>query len=532
MKRFISYVFIFFFFVNWLLAQTSTDETFDQAFLYIYMHTASEDINLALKSSDSLYRTAKNDVQKIRSLMLISDMYHRIANRDSSIHYAIKAERIAEQADNYVWQARICGVLSTQHRETGLFSAGRRYIEKGLDVIKRVGNAEAANQFKGQCFQELGFYDLEEKQYNNAIIQFRKAEPFLVDLADSLVRNFALAQNDERLGLCYLELGDIDSARFYYNRALALERRASGADTPVKGFIYNGLGRIHLADKHYEQADSCFQHALVIAEATGLPNLKMSVYKNLATYYQLTDNDEASRRYNEKYLSQIQENTAKHKRYADNLFAQVQRQLVNATASKRALGVTTAALLTVLGLGMGIYVRKQRKDHQRYKTIIETLKNGATHVPTNEQVITAEQTVTSVADRERDIMPESTKRELLKKLERFESTQQFTDRNISIAVLAGKMKTNTKYLSYIINNCRHKDFNSYVNELRINYIISKMNEDDRYLNYKISYLAEECGFATHSQFATVFKNITGLSPSAFMGYLKKDGSKMESALVN
>src|SRR5690606_37967811 len=116
------------------------------------------DISQALKSADSLYRTAGSDVQQIRSLMLISDVYHRMANRDSSIHYAVRAERIAEQADNYVWQARICGVLSTQHRETGLYSAGRRYVEKGMKAIEKVANREAANQFKGQCFQELGFY--------------------------------------------------------------------------------------------------------------------------------------------------------------------------------------------------------------------------------------------------------------------------------------------------------------------------------------------------------------------------------------
>ena len=94
------------------------------------------------------------------------------------------------------------------------------------------------------------------------------------------------------------------------------------------------------------------------------------------------------------------------------------------------------------------------------------------------------------------------------------------------------MKTNTKYLSYIINNYRNKDFNSYVNELRINYIIAKMETDSRYLNYKISYLAEECGFATHSQFTTVFRNITGLSPSTFITYLRKDGQMEDKVLLN
>src|SRR5690606_1095693 len=244
MKRLLSHFLILLFSANLIFAQTTEDEAFNQAFLYIYIHTASADINQALKSADSLYRTAGSDIQKIRSLMLISDMYHRMANRDSSIHYAVSAERIAEQVDNYVWQARICGVLSSQHREMGLYTAGRRYIKKGLKVIEKVANRDAAKQFKGQCFQELGFYDVEEGRYDEALSNFRRAEPFFLNLPDSVVRYFALAQNDERIGLCHLELGAVDSATYYYNRGLALEHKASEADTPVKGFIYNGLGRV------------------------------------------------------------------------------------------------------------------------------------------------------------------------------------------------------------------------------------------------------------------------------------------------
>src|SRR5690606_37094901 len=153
-----------------------------------------------------------------------------------------------------------------------------------LEVIEKLDNPEAVNQFKGQSFQELGFYDVEEANYSAALANFQRAEPFFVDLKDSVVRAFALAQNDERIGLCYLELGAVDSAAFHYRRALTLERNASEAGTPVKGFIYNGLGRVHLADKQFDQADSCFQQALTIAEATDFPNLKISVYKSLATY--------------------------------------------------------------------------------------------------------------------------------------------------------------------------------------------------------------------------------------------------------
>src|SRR5690606_16794496 len=146
-------------------------------------------------------------------------------------------------------------------------------VEKGLAIVGKIDNPEAANQFKGQCFQELGFYDVEEKHYNDALANFRRAEPFFVALTDSMVRSFVLAQNDERIGLCYLELGAVDSAAFFYHRAMAHIQNASGTGTPVEGFIYNGLGQVHLANKQFGQADSCFQQALAVAEATDFPNL-------------------------------------------------------------------------------------------------------------------------------------------------------------------------------------------------------------------------------------------------------------------
>lgn len=524
MRRFLSYSVIFSLTLARLFGQTS-EEDFSRAFLHIYMHTASEDVNAALKAADSLYRTAKNDVHKIRSLMLVSDMYHRMANRDSAIHYAIEAERIADRTANYGWQARICGVLSTQHRETGLFSAGKRYVEKGLKVIEKVDNRELVNQFKGQCFQELGFYAIEEKEYHEAISHFRQAESFFFELADGVVKYFALAQNDERLGLCYMELEEIDSAKICYERALALERKASTADTPVKGFIYNGLGRLYLAEQRYEQADSSLQKALSIAEASGFPTLKISVYKNLARYYRLTGDDERYRRYTDRYLRESEEHAAKHKKYADNMLVRIQQKVVKMAASNKMLSLTTSMLVVFAGLGMGVYIRRQQKNRRRYRELISKLRS-------ERQVALTSSRAVSESPADRDPMPEATKQELLKKLERFELSQQFTDRNISIAVLAGKMKTNTKYLSYIINRYRNKDFNSYINELRINYIIAKMEKDSRYLNYKISYLAEECGFATHSQFTTVFRNITGLSPSTFMTYLRKDGQAKDLVVVN
>ena len=117
-------------------------------------------------------------------------------------------------------------------------------------------------------------------------------------------------------------------------------------------------------------------------------------------------------------------------------------------------------------------------------------------------------------------MTKETEERLLKELDLMEEGTFFLQQNVSLSALAIELNTNPKYLSYIINTYKEKPFNNYINELKIRSIIEKLTSDSQYLEYKISYLAEESGFSSHSKFASVFRNITGLSPSVFISHLK------------
>lgn len=118
------------------------------------------------------------------------------------------------------------------------------------------------------------------------------------------------------------------------------------------------------------------------------------------------------------------------------------------------------------------------------------------------------------------ITPEKTELELLKKLKEFEVSGKYLDKQISLPNLAEHLDTNIRYLSEIINKNKNKNFNQYVNELRINYIIQKMKTEPKYLNYKIQALADECGFSSLSVFSVTFKSIMGISPTVYAKNIK------------
>ena len=101
----------------------------------------------------------------------------------------------------------------------------------------------------------------------------------------------------------------------------------------------------------------------------------------------------------------------------------------------------------------------------------------------------------------------------------------FIKKDVNLTTLSKQFETNTKYLSEIIKIHRQKPFNLYLNELRINYIVNRLKNEPKYISTKVSYLASDCGFASHSTFTTIFTQIMNESPSVFVKRIKEEQKK-------
>lgn len=114
-----------------------------------------------------------------------------------------------------------------------------------------------------------------------------------------------------------------------------------------------------------------------------------------------------------------------------------------------------------------------------------------------------------------------TEKTLLKKIEVFENSKDFLKKDVNLNNLAKQFDTNTKYLSEIIKSYKNKNFNQYLNELRIHHLIDELNNNEKVLNTKVSYLASDFGFNSHSSFSTLFTQYVGQSPSEYIKALKE-----------
>jgi AraC-like DNA-binding protein len=86
---------------------------------------------------------------------------------------------------------------------------------------------------------------------------------------------------------------------------------------------------------------------------------------------------------------------------------------------------------------------------------------------------------------------------------------------------AKKIKTNTTYLSLIVNKHYKKSFSNYLNELRINYVVNEITINSKYREYTTQAIAESAGFKNADSFTTSFKKKMGVTPFQFIKDIKE-----------
>lgn len=116
-------------------------------------------------------------------------------------------------------------------------------------------------------------------------------------------------------------------------------------------------------------------------------------------------------------------------------------------------------------------------------------------------------------------IPENVILDIMDKLSDFEQSKGFLKKT-TLQSLAKKLDTNPKYLSKIINSYYEKNFSTYINELRIQYLLKELNSNETFHTLTIKTLAKKTGFGSTEAFTKAFKKHTGVNPSNYLQTLK------------
>lgn len=98
------------------------------------------------------------------------------------------------------------------------------------------------------------------------------------------------------------------------------------------------------------------------------------------------------------------------------------------------------------------------------------------------------------------------------------SSESFTNSNLTIIDLSEDLKTHPKRISTIINAVRKQNFNSYINQFRIEKAV-KLIESKELDNYSMEGIGIEVGFNSKSAFYASFKKVTSTTPTKYREHL-------------
>lgn len=95
-----------------------------------------------------------------------------------------------------------------------------------------------------------------------------------------------------------------------------------------------------------------------------------------------------------------------------------------------------------------------------------------------------------------------------------EETKPYLNSKLSIGMLSTSLNISSHHLSQILNDQLGKNFFDFVNEYRVEEIKIKIGAPE-FAHLTILGLAYDCGFNSKSSFNSVFKKVTGVTPSDF-----------------
>jgi len=509
-----------------LLVKAQDLAAYNKLYNKTYLETAPKDVKKALHIADSLYKASETPTLRAKSLMLSANIYRDAKDFKKALSYAEKAETIIESTDDLNWQARISLFLAGQYRGVELYSQSKKYAQKALETGKMIKDTLIAHKIQGLILQEIAYYEMDQKKYRKSNQYIQQSQLHFNGIKE---KDFFTTDNEQMLGSNYYKLKNINASLFHYEKALNLVK--SFPENETTGYIYIGLANVYLEKKDLPKVKQYLDLAKKISEKAENLELKNDVYTAEKQYYLLTENIEKLKTIDQRKDTLEKKIASKTRQFIDESYINLDKKIVkaeNKSIQKNYFILVAVVLLIII---LVLYIRFKIQQKENLKKFREILKKVG-EKPQTENIISLSVETVPVPDTEITtppaMMTSETEQKLLAKLKKFEKSNLFNNKNISLPFLAGHFQTNTKYLSYVINTYKKKDFNNYINELRINYIIEKLKNDPQYRNYKMASLADEVGFSSHSKFTTVFKKVTSLSPSLFIKYLQEESQNKKA----
>lgn len=398
-----------------------------------------------------------------------------------------------------------------------------------IDKMRYLFSDEQFNMYKSAINLNLGKYyedfyksKIDKTEYlDSAQFYYGKA----IIYSKSLDYNKMLAQMN-LANIYYLKKNFSEAEKGY--QSILNSSKENGFFLEYSKIIYN-LGDLYYYKKEYKQSLVYFKKVDSIYyadKANPIEFLKSNYYQ--AKIYQALKNQEEAAKYSEIYLENYEKNEFKlNKEIAEVNFKKSKEQLKTEMKIiqedykyKKNLTILVVLVLCVLVVFLGFLAvrgfKKKKIAERKVADLIEEYRmnriNSEKEIIINQEIVKNTSSVISIEK----------ENEILEKLKFLEKKLEYLKPDFTQQSAAKKIKTNTSYLSSVVNNHYNKTFSEYLNELRINYVIEEMISNATYRKYSTQAIAESVGFKNAVSFTKSFNKRTGVTPIQFIKGLEKE----------
>lgn len=509
---------------NFCYSQNSTDEErkFNDVINSIIFNKKGLSAEKVIFIGDSLYANSINDRQRVRSLFVITNGYMNI-NRSEALKYALKADSIADK-NNMDLVCRTSGLVASQYRYLGLYEESIRYLKKAQNSADALQGSDYYNT-KLLILNELGTIYFFQKRMKEMLDAYNQELDLIQELNKKHPDKDAKVQYSVFSGIAYLNIGylhyeknELEKAKSYINKA---EKEFDNANNPPSEMANIRImnAKIEIKLKNSNNALKYLNNAKVLVDKLKDKDLNNRLDNAFDEYYSSIKNHTKSDSIKGLIIDYADYRNNTISKSSQDIIKKEQEKVGNQKRISTTFVLLSSALVILLISTFLYFKRRSIKSKQKFDRIIVGLRER------NIQNLPSMKSEHNTSLPSGKIISDKTEQELLNKLKDFESENLYTSKDFSVSNLTTILGTNTKYLSFILKKHKGKKFNDYINELRIKFIVNELYNNPQYLNYKINYLAEVCGFSSHSRFGYIFKNELGISPSEFISRLRKEKQK-------
>ncbi len=480
-----------------------------QMFLSIY----KKDSHISLQYVDSIIgvtKELKNNHYPSTGYTMKGNILSAIEQYDEALKAYLIAKQYAERNNNAQQLIGLKHNIALLKTTLGKEKEALQVYRQNYNSLEKQGSAIKNSQIYIATLYKLSDSYNGIKRYDSAYFYLKKGiKASLSNKYKFYYPNFLFIY-----GINSYHREEYQSAIDSLRKALVLSKEDVNDINVRKGYLY--LGKIYL---HLKEEGKALYYLKKVDEITNESNYRLEIgetFTLLLDYYKKNKDQHNQLEIMEKMLRYESISNIKYNRLNNSIVKkydipqlikdkdQLISEIRNDNKFLTYTSISFSVFLIISVSSFYIYFSKKRKNKYKIQLNKEL-----------EKVKAIEDKKVKVVKSNKDLSAKLIK-EILEKLNDFECNQGYLKNDLTLIKVSKKIKTNSTYLSKVINMEKQKNFANYINDLRIEYCVSQIETNEKFRQYSIKSIAKEVGFNNIQSFAKAFFKNKGCNPVEYV----------------